>query len=397
MEDGRELPLIKLETTSESHPFYTGTQKSVDNLGGRVEKFRNPAPERKAAHRLLFFCPAPAGATCIVPCREPPHPRHRHPVGRAPPAALALLLLLRWPMCCPAFWARALAQRRRGGLRRHARNGRGPQRLVAAAGAGRQARRHRPAAATGWARPPSRLLPWLPADLAARVPFALLLALTLACTWYATYHLARHRRRSRWPLPSAARPTRSTTPAPWPTPPAGAGGQPGPGPAGPRDHARLAQLAIAALLLCRARLAPLPRNGLAARAGRAGGWPAWAGLSGAPWMAWCWAAAGCWALAGLRANQPARPPTGHERPGLLAGHRAGLPAGLALGAGRRATARLAWAWIDPWSGAAGPAAALVHLAGLAAGAVDAVALAPQLLQRMWRCRCGSLVVAWSCA
>jgi large subunit ribosomal protein L31 len=41
MADGRELPLFKLETSSESHPFYTGTQKSVDNLGGRVEKFRN--------------------------------------------------------------------------------------------------------------------------------------------------------------------------------------------------------------------------------------------------------------------------------------------------------------------------------------------------------------------
>ena len=41
MEDGTELPLIKLETTSESHPFYTGTQKSIDSLGGRVEKFRN--------------------------------------------------------------------------------------------------------------------------------------------------------------------------------------------------------------------------------------------------------------------------------------------------------------------------------------------------------------------
>ncbi|MFN3860424.1 MAG: type B 50S ribosomal protein L31 [Roseateles sp.] len=39
--DGKTLPLVKLETTSESHPFYTGTQKSVDNLGGRVEKFRN--------------------------------------------------------------------------------------------------------------------------------------------------------------------------------------------------------------------------------------------------------------------------------------------------------------------------------------------------------------------
>jgi large subunit ribosomal protein L31 len=41
MDDGRELPLMKLETTSESHPFYTGTQKSIDSLGGRVEKFRN--------------------------------------------------------------------------------------------------------------------------------------------------------------------------------------------------------------------------------------------------------------------------------------------------------------------------------------------------------------------
>jgi large subunit ribosomal protein L31 len=41
MEDGRDLPLFKLETTSETHPFYTGTQKSIDSLGGRVEKFRN--------------------------------------------------------------------------------------------------------------------------------------------------------------------------------------------------------------------------------------------------------------------------------------------------------------------------------------------------------------------
>jgi len=41
LEDGRSLPLFKLETSSESHPFYTGQQKSVDTLGGRVEKFRN--------------------------------------------------------------------------------------------------------------------------------------------------------------------------------------------------------------------------------------------------------------------------------------------------------------------------------------------------------------------
>ncbi len=39
--EGKEYPLFKLDTSSESHPFYTGTQKSVDNMGGRVEKFRN--------------------------------------------------------------------------------------------------------------------------------------------------------------------------------------------------------------------------------------------------------------------------------------------------------------------------------------------------------------------
>jgi 4-amino-4-deoxy-L-arabinose transferase-like glycosyltransferase len=36
-----------------------------------------------------------------------------------------------------------------------------------------------------------RLLPFLSPELAVRIPFALLLALTLVCTWYATYHLAR--------------------------------------------------------------------------------------------------------------------------------------------------------------------------------------------------------------
>lgn len=41
LDDGRELPLFKLETSSESHPFYTGSQKSVDSMGGRVERFRN--------------------------------------------------------------------------------------------------------------------------------------------------------------------------------------------------------------------------------------------------------------------------------------------------------------------------------------------------------------------
>ncbi len=38
-----------------------------------------------------------------------------------------------------------------------------------------------------------RLLPFLSAELAVRIPFGLLLGLTLACTWYAAYHLARQR------------------------------------------------------------------------------------------------------------------------------------------------------------------------------------------------------------
>ncbi|MBL8505737.1 type B 50S ribosomal protein L31 [Methylobacillus glycogenes] len=37
--DGKEYPLIKIEVSSQSHPFYTGKQKILDTAG-RVEKFR---------------------------------------------------------------------------------------------------------------------------------------------------------------------------------------------------------------------------------------------------------------------------------------------------------------------------------------------------------------------
>ena len=36
--DGVTYPLVKLEITSSSHPFYTGKQKLVDTAG-RVDKF----------------------------------------------------------------------------------------------------------------------------------------------------------------------------------------------------------------------------------------------------------------------------------------------------------------------------------------------------------------------
>ncbi|HED09242.1 MAG TPA: type B 50S ribosomal protein L31 [Caldithrix abyssi] len=38
-EDGNEYPLIKVEISSASHPFFTGKQMLVDSAG-RVEKFR---------------------------------------------------------------------------------------------------------------------------------------------------------------------------------------------------------------------------------------------------------------------------------------------------------------------------------------------------------------------
>lgn len=37
--DGKEYPLIKIDVSSKSHPFYTGKHKSLDT-GGRVDKFR---------------------------------------------------------------------------------------------------------------------------------------------------------------------------------------------------------------------------------------------------------------------------------------------------------------------------------------------------------------------
>jgi large subunit ribosomal protein L31 len=38
--DGVEYPLIKLEISNSSHPFYTGKMKLVDSAG-RVDKFMN--------------------------------------------------------------------------------------------------------------------------------------------------------------------------------------------------------------------------------------------------------------------------------------------------------------------------------------------------------------------
>ncbi len=38
-EDGKEYPLVKVELSSASHPFYTGKHKVLDS-GGRVDRFK---------------------------------------------------------------------------------------------------------------------------------------------------------------------------------------------------------------------------------------------------------------------------------------------------------------------------------------------------------------------
>src|SRR4030042_1130357 len=40
LDDGKEYPLIKIEISNTSHPFYTGKMKLVDTAG-RVDKFMN--------------------------------------------------------------------------------------------------------------------------------------------------------------------------------------------------------------------------------------------------------------------------------------------------------------------------------------------------------------------
>lgn len=45
-EDGQEYPLVKIDISSASHPFYTGKHKIIDT-GGRVDKFNRRYAAKK--------------------------------------------------------------------------------------------------------------------------------------------------------------------------------------------------------------------------------------------------------------------------------------------------------------------------------------------------------------
>ena len=48
LDDGAEYPLVKVEISSASHPFFTGTMKIVDTAG-RVERFERRYGQRRKA------------------------------------------------------------------------------------------------------------------------------------------------------------------------------------------------------------------------------------------------------------------------------------------------------------------------------------------------------------
>ncbi len=45
-DDGKEYPVFQVEISSASHPFYTGTAKTIDTAG-RVDKFKKRAAAKK--------------------------------------------------------------------------------------------------------------------------------------------------------------------------------------------------------------------------------------------------------------------------------------------------------------------------------------------------------------
>ena len=49
-EDGNEYPLVKMEISSESHPFFTGKMKFVDTAG-RIDKFNKKFGSSKFAKK----------------------------------------------------------------------------------------------------------------------------------------------------------------------------------------------------------------------------------------------------------------------------------------------------------------------------------------------------------
>ena len=87
-EDGKEYPVIKVEVSSASHPFYTGKKIFVDTAG-RVEKFNQKYKAKQAASQspVKEEAPKEEAPAAEAPKEEAPAaeaPKEEAPAAEAP-------------------------------------------------------------------------------------------------------------------------------------------------------------------------------------------------------------------------------------------------------------------------------------------------------------------------
>lgn len=70
-EDGTEYPLIKLEISNMSHPFYTGKMKFVDTAG-RIQKFNNKYKRKSKNPAAQVEEPVAEAPVAEAPAAETP-------------------------------------------------------------------------------------------------------------------------------------------------------------------------------------------------------------------------------------------------------------------------------------------------------------------------------------
>jgi len=88
-EDGNEYPLVKLDISQSSHPFYTGKMMLVDTAG-RVDKFKKRFAKHVAKKDESVVAPEAAAPKAVAPkatAEEPEVAEEAAPEASAPETA----------------------------------------------------------------------------------------------------------------------------------------------------------------------------------------------------------------------------------------------------------------------------------------------------------------------
>ena len=301
--EGKEYPLFKLDTSSESH-LSTLARKSrwttwrsagalPANCFARPQRSNSPHPPKGSPDRAAFCFPIFLAAVRLLPCppQDSTQPRHRQPKPhRHCPAGLLLLCLAAVPGFYRATRGKARTSPRRPALLELAQAQPPSGTLCWAAW------RQKPMGCCpiGWgAGNPMGALQGSP-RYGGTAPFFRMLVLTLIATWYGVYYPGlKPGGATRGVCFWRRGPAYRLCPAPWPTEGCWPAGLPGAGLAVARSH----QLPGATVLhhagvlrICRARFhtQPLPWRWPPGWPGYPGGCPAPAamlGLGGA-WLVW---------------------------------------------------------------------------------------------------------------